>query len=88
MKKITSLFLVWFMSLSLVMAIPGFAGINDRDSDINLTKGNVVELPQISAPSGNPDSNEAGYTSRIRPVLQNYILKMMPVRSMTLSVVR
>lgn len=58
MKKITSLFLVWFMSLSLVMAIPGFAGINDRDSDINLTKGNVVELPQISAPSGNPDSNE------------------------------
>jgi hypothetical protein len=39
------------------MVMPSGAGTLDRFSDINLTKDNYVELPQISAPSGNPKSN-------------------------------
>lgn len=44
--------------LSVLMAGPTAAGLNDRDSDINLTRGNYIEIPQISAPSGNPVNNK------------------------------
>jgi hypothetical protein len=52
--------MVLIFCIATMLALPnvGMTGMNDRESDINLSKNNYVELPQISAPSGNPASNK------------------------------
>lgn len=55
-KNTFTILLAWFLSYALA-AFPVMAGLNDRDSGINLTKKNYVEIPQISAPAGNPKGN-------------------------------
>jgi hypothetical protein len=55
MKK--KLFSFAWLLMVLAMAGTAFGGLNDRDSGINLTVDNKIELPQISAPAGNPKNN-------------------------------
>jgi hypothetical protein len=42
----------------MLVGLPAHAGINDRDSDIDLTVDNWIRFDQISAPSGNPANND------------------------------
>lgn len=51
--KVLSLFI-----LMLVIPSMCFAGILDRFSDITLTRDNVIEIPNITAPSTNPKTGE------------------------------
>jgi len=48
---------VWGAIVLILLAIPLMAGKQDRMSDVELTRGDYVDMPEISAPSGNPTSN-------------------------------
>ena len=45
---------VVFLFGAMLISTGAWAGINDRFSDINLGENNVIDAPQISAPTGNP----------------------------------
>jgi cytoskeletal protein CcmA (bactofilin family) len=47
-----------FITLCFLIPLIVYAGINDRESKVNLLDNpDVVELPEITAPSGNPSAN-------------------------------
>jgi len=50
---------IWLITILAILCLStwGYAGLQDRFSGINLTSDNYIEFPEISAPTGNPSTN-------------------------------